>query len=92
MIGYFRVKRFEMSIRASRRNHSAFASADDLQREVALRRNLEEVFGISVAFESARATTEPTTPHSASHWQQRRFLRSSETDRLENDLRDAGLL
>ncbi|KAI0303704.1 hypothetical protein B0F90DRAFT_1809431 [Multifurca ochricompacta] len=74
MIGYFRVKRFELS------------------RDIALRRNLEDVFGISVVFEPESATAGFTPPHSANRVSQRGLFRTSEELRLENDLRDAGLL
>ncbi|KAI0254990.1 hypothetical protein BJV78DRAFT_1273649 [Lactifluus subvellereus] len=87
LIGYFRVKRFELSVRASRTNHS-----EDLQRDMALRRNLEDVFGITVELESEPATADLTPPHSAGRRQHRRYPRMSEEERLENDLRDAGLL
>jgi hypothetical protein len=55
MIGYFRVKRFEMSVRASRAGGPPALTAEDMQRDIALRRNLEEVFGISVAYDSEGA-------------------------------------
>src|ERR1700677_2903582 len=55
MLGYFRVKRFEMSVRASRTSGPPALTAEDVQRDIALRRNLEEVFGISVAYESEGA-------------------------------------
>jgi hypothetical protein len=93
LIGYFRVKRFELSVRASRTNPSALVAAEDLQRDAALRRNLEDVFGITVVFESEPATAGLTPSHGSSgRRQHRRFPRMSEEERLENDLRDAGLL
>ncbi len=100
MIGYFRVKRFEMSVRASRTRGPPALTAEDMQRDIALRRNLEEVFGISVVYESdgaaaaAAAAGRFVPPQSANtnRVQPGRLPRSSVELRLENDLRAAGLL
>ncbi|KAI9461575.1 metal homeostatis protein bsd2 [Lactarius psammicola] len=99
MIGYFRVKRFEMSVRASRTRGPPALTAEDIQRDIALRRNLEEVFGISVVYESEAAAAAAAAPggfmptHGANANRVRPPLpRSSIEMRLENDLRAAGLL
>jgi hypothetical protein len=96
IIGYFRVKRFEMSVRASRTGGPPALTAEDMQRDVALRRNLEEVFGISVVYESdgaaAAAVGDFVPPQNANRVQPSRLVRSSIEIRLENDLRAAGLL
>lgn len=94
MIGYFRVKRFELSVRASRVVPST-VSTEDIQRDVALRRNLEDVFGMSVVFDAnsaAAAAANPSSPHSTDAIQQSRVFRAIEDARLQNDLRNAGLL
>jgi len=97
IIGFFRVKRFEMSIRASRAAPPAL-STQDIQHDVALRRNLEDVFGISVVFDSESATAvaaaaNPPAPHSSDTPEhQGGILRAIEDARLQNDLRIAGLL
>ena len=93
IIGYFRVKRFELSVRAS---HAAppVLTPENAQRDVALRRNLEEVFGISVLFDSAvaAAATSPSTEQTADVAQQGGILQAIYEARLQNDLRNAGLI
>ncbi|KAI0267748.1 hypothetical protein BC834DRAFT_57370 [Gloeopeniophorella convolvens] len=92
LIGYFRVKRFELSVRASRGSPAAL-TAEDVQRDIALRRNLEDVFGISVVFESEAAALSMMTPPDTATMNQRMATpRTSEEVRLERDLRNAGLL
>jgi len=93
MIGYFRVKRFEMSVRASR-TVPASLSTEDIQRDVAFRRNLEDVFGINVVFDSETAATAANLAPSQSPDEMRRtrVFRAIEEARLQNDLRSAGLL
>ncbi|KAH9031784.1 hypothetical protein EDB85DRAFT_1958426 [Lactarius pseudohatsudake] len=100
MIGYFRVKRFEMSVRASRNGGAPPLTAEDIRRDMALRRNIEEVFGLGVVYESdgAAATTAaaggfvPPQSANANRVQPGGLPRSSIEIRLENDLRAAGLL
>jgi len=86
LIGFFRVKRFELSVRASR---TTPRSAEDIQQDVELRRNVEDMFGITILFESQSANADRTSPQTANRWPPRR---TSEDEQLENDLRDAGLL
>jgi len=86
MIGYFRVKRFEMSVRASRTRGPPALTAEDMQRDIALRRNLEEVFGISAGYESEGAAAAAGGPQSDGAAQ------ASVEMRLMNDLRAAGLI
>ena len=82
-----------MSVRASRTGGPPALTAEDFQRDVALRRNLEEVFGISVAYESDGAAVAAfIPPQSANGVHPGRLARSSVEIRLENDLRAAGLL
>ena len=90
MIGYFRVKRFELSVRASRTDPTSL-STEDIQRDVAFRRNLEDVFGINVVFDSPTAAT-LTPSHSPDARRQAGIVRAIEEARLQNDLRNAGLL
>jgi Protein of unknown function (DUF2370) len=89
LIGYFRVKRFELSVRASRTNP---LSAEDIQQDAVLRRNVEDMFGITIFFESQSVNADRSSPQTANRWPPRRNTRTSEEERLENDLRDAGLL
>jgi len=90
MIGYFRVKRFELSVRASHTVPTSL-STEDIQRDVAFRRNLEDVFGINVVFDSAAAAN-LTPSHTPDERRQARIVRAIEEARLQNDLRNAGLL
>jgi hypothetical protein len=101
LIGYFRVKRFELSVRASRGIPSSAAMSaaeNDMERNVTLRRNFEGVFGgVSVVFDSdlasAAAATNPTpNPASGRAPQDGVIFRAIEEARLQNDLRNAGLL
>src|SRR6266404_8110778 len=94
IIGFFRVKRFEMSVRASRTGGPPALTADDIQRDMALRRNLEEVFGIRVLYDSEVAAPAPTVVRTFAaqdaHGMQRGDPpRSSAEIRFENDLRAA---
>ena len=82
MIGYFRVKRFEMSVRASRTGGFPALTAEDMQRDIALRRNLEEVFGINAGYGSEGAAAAGGT----------NGAQDSVEMRLLNDLRSAGLI
>lgn len=93
MIGYFRVKRFELSVRASRTVPTTL-STEDIQRDVAFRRNLEDVFGINVVFDSDTAATEAnlSPSHGPDEMRQTRIFRAIEEARLQRDLRSAGLL
>ena len=92
-----------MSVRASRTGGPPALTAEDIQRDFALRRNLEEVFGISVVYESESAATAAAAaaatavggfvrPQSANRVPTGRLARTSVEVRLENDLRAAGLL
>jgi len=95
IIGYIRVKRFELSVRASRARGNLAPTADEIQGDIALRRNLQDVFGISVVYESdaaAAAVGGFMPPQSANRVHPSRLARSSVEIRLENDLRAAGLL
>lgn len=92
MIGYFRVKRFEMSVRASRTRGPPALTAEDMRRDIALRRNLEEVFGINASYELESAAVAAGGPQSANGGQAGRTGQSSVEMRLVNDLRAAGLI
>jgi hypothetical protein len=92
-LGYVRVKRFEMSIRAA---HAQGAGAggftpEDAGRDAALRRNLEEVFGITIRpradDEAPGALMRGPAPRDEN---EARVMQ--EEARLERDLRAAGLL
>jgi hypothetical protein len=99
-IGFFRVKRFELSVRASHAIPSSPAATaeNDVERSVMLRRNFEGVFGgVSVVFDSdlavAAAASHPTPNHASSRARQDGVIcRAIEEARLQNDLRNAGLL
>jgi len=101
LISYFRVKRFELSVRASRAvpPSSAMSTAENDERNVMLRRNFEGVFGgVSVVFNSelavAAATSPAVTPQRGSDRTQQGgvIFQAIEEARLQNDLRNAGLL
>jgi hypothetical protein len=104
LIGYFRVKRFELSVRASRAIPSSSSSpamsaaGNDVEHDVTLRRNFEGVFGgVSVVFNRDLVTTavaaNPTPNHASGRAHQSGVIfRVIEEARLQNDLRNAGLL
>jgi hypothetical protein len=113
LLGYFRVKRFELSVRASRAipsspSPSAAAAAaatmsaavNNVERDVMLRRHFEGVFGgVSVVFDSdlaaaVAAAGNPTPNHTSdrAHQNGSVVFRAIEEARLQNDLRNAGLL
>jgi hypothetical protein len=74
------------------------AAENDADRNVMLRRNLEGVFGgVSVVFGSdlvaAAAAANPTPNHTSGRAHQNgAIFRAIEEARLQNDLRNAGLL
>jgi hypothetical protein len=105
LIGYFRVKRFELSVRASRASPSSSSSAsamsaaeNDVERDVMLRRNFEGIFGgVSVVFNSnlvaAAVSANPAPNHTSGIAHQNgAIFRAIEEARLQSDLRNAGLL
>ena len=98
LIGYFRVKRFELSVRASRTTPPSALSPDDIERNVMLRRNLEDVWGgVRVVFDSEMAASvaaaSPAPQHGSDRTQRSGMVfRAIEEARLQNDLRNAGLL
>ena len=106
LIGYFRVKRFELSVRASRATPSSSstmsAAGNDVEHDVTLRRNFEGIFGgVSVVFNRDLVTTaaaaSPTPNHASGPGSGRAhqnavIFRVIEEARLQNDLRNAGLL
>lgn len=105
LIGYFRVKRFELSVRASRTIPSSSsatamsAAENDVERDVMLRRNFEGVFGggVSVVFDSnlvvAAAAANPTPNRASGRAHQNgAIFRAIDEARLQHDLRNAGLL
>lgn len=99
LIGYFRVKRFELSVRASRAIPSPMsATENDVERNVTLRRNFEGLWGgVSVVFDSNLAATAAAVNTTANCTSNRAdqsgvISRAIEEARLQNDLRNAGLL
>jgi len=98
LIGYFRVKRFELSVRASRTTPPSALSPDDIERNVMLRRNLEDAWGgVRVVFDSEMAASvaaaSPASQHGSDRAQRSGMVfRAIEEARLQNDLRNAGLL
>jgi len=74
------------------------AAENDVERDVMLRRNFEGVFGgVSVVFNSnlvtAAASANPTPNPAAGRARQNgAIFRAIEEARLQNDLRNAGLL
>lgn len=78
IIGFYRVKRWEKSIRQAA-NPPATRSTEQVQQDIETRRNIERVFGIYEAEQP-----EPPTPNTAQ-------LNEAEA-RLQRDLREAGLL
>ncbi|KAH7884547.1 metal homeostatis protein bsd2 [Phlebopus sp. FC_14] len=74
LIGFWRVKHWESSIRAA--NSRGPPTPEEIERDIAIRRNLAQVFGLPALEEN-----EPLPPHV-----------QLEEARIEQDLRTAGLL
>jgi hypothetical protein len=72
-IGYWRVKRWEKSIRSA----STPITAEDIERDIAIRRNLESVLGISFVDDNRDARAQEVY---------------AQEQRLTRDLRAAGLI
>lgn len=80
-----------MSIRAAHRQGQY--APEEAQRENALRRNLEEVFGISIAAEErAQQEEQQRQQERPADSPERTAQIAAEEARLERDLRAAGLL
>ncbi|KZV61733.1 hypothetical protein PENSPDRAFT_618809 [Peniophora sp. CONT] len=94
IIGYVRVKRFELSIRAATRQGGGQYTPEEATRENALRRNLEEVFGISISAEerAQQEQQQQQAPAPAAISPERHAEIDAAEARLERDLRAAGLL
>ncbi|KAI0034342.1 hypothetical protein K488DRAFT_45632 [Vararia minispora EC-137] len=96
IIGYVRVKRFEMSIRAAQVQNTPM-SPEDARRHAAIRRAFEEVFGFTLeSHEEPRPRSQPREAPAprvthAPRDEREAELMAQET-RLEHDLREAGLL
>ncbi|KAI0319196.1 hypothetical protein OF83DRAFT_1170396 [Amylostereum chailletii] len=86
IIGYLRVKRFEMSIRASNSQNPVPMTLEDRAREEALQRRIEEVFGITVIYANNDARPSQAIPHSEGP------PTAAEEARLEHALRQSGFL
>jgi hypothetical protein len=92
IIGYWRVKHWETSIRAS--SNRGPVTAEDIDRDIAIRRNIEQVFGIGFGVEDEGESSRRNDSRSG-----RDTLHSNPVDqqslqeaRLARDLRAAGLL
>ncbi|GLB40475.1 putative protein of unknown function (DUF2370) [Lyophyllum shimeji] len=89
LIGYYRVKRWESSLRAASAPPappSPMATPEQIERDIAIRRNISNVFGVSFdAEEEAQAQTRLERARAV-----QRAMR--EDARLTRDLRAAGLL
>jgi len=92
IIGYWRVKHWETSIRAS--SNRGPVTAEDIDRDIAIRRNIEQVFGIGFGVEDEGESSRRNESRSG-----RDTLHSNPVDqqslqeaRLARDLRAAGLL
>ncbi|KAK7032949.1 metal homeostatis protein BSD2 [Favolaschia claudopus] len=90
-IGFWRIKRWESSIRAS----STPITAEDVQRDAAIRRNIENVFGFSFGEEQRNDPRQPTLPVHTDENGSIVIIPTQELleeARLARDLRAAGLL
>jgi len=92
IIGFWRVKHWEASIRASSSREPV--TSEDVDRDVAIRRNIERVFGLAYVVEgegreSPRRTEEDGQPSPMPDPSERAL---EEEARLERALRDSGLL
>lgn len=97
VIGYWRVKRWETSIRASSNREPL--TAEDANREITIRRNIEQVFGIGMRGEEEVAGGGRESSRGDESWFERDVRHSNPVDqqtlheaRLARDLRAAGLL
>ncbi|KAJ7284900.1 metal homeostatis protein bsd2 [Mycena rebaudengoi] len=86
-IGFWRIKRWEHSIRAAA--SAPPITAEDVERDAAVRRNLESVFGFSFERSEPRAPREIPRAHDERGIPTQELL---EEARLARDLRAAGLL
>ncbi|KAA1467600.1 hypothetical protein DENSPDRAFT_877451 [Dentipellis sp. KUC8613] len=94
IIGYVRVKRYELSIRAS---STRSVTPDDTERDVALRRNLTEIFAMPLTEEDGQNEQAPPMQPIGSgrplvHLDEEAARGLIMEARLEHDLRAAGLL
>ncbi|ETW83128.1 hypothetical protein HETIRDRAFT_316296 [Heterobasidion irregulare TC 32-1] len=97
LIGFFRVKRFEISVRmAAVRAQGPPPTAEDVQREMAIRRNLEDAFGLGVEIDDGTPGVPPPrggrVQLSTAEVDMEHARRIIQEARLEHDLRAAGLL
>lgn len=80
LIGFWRVKRWESSIRAS--NAQGSPTPEEIERDITTRRNLEEVFGLPLEDMSSSPQTLPRIPTRA----------ELDEARLRRDLQAAGMI
>ncbi|KAJ7914824.1 metal homeostatis protein bsd2 [Mycena leptocephala] len=87
-IGFWRIKRWESSIRST----SAPITAEDIERDAAVRRNIESVFGFSFGEEEGRERRQPVRRDENGTIVVIPTQELLEEARLARDLRAAGLL
>jgi hypothetical protein len=98
VIGFWRVKHWEMSIRASANRGPI--TAEDINRDIAIRRNIEHVFGLGLGGQDEREgeARETSGRHEATSGEDVRHSNPISDQqllheaRLTRDLRAAGLL
>ncbi|KIM84146.1 hypothetical protein PILCRDRAFT_87611 [Piloderma croceum F 1598] len=94
IIGYWRVKHWEMSIRSS---HRGSITPEDINRDIAIRRNIEQVFGIGTGEgdeeeSGARQTSRRNETGGLQHSNPIPDQQTLHDARLARDLRAAGLM
>jgi hypothetical protein len=88
IIGFWRVKRWESSIRASSTSNAPI----DVERDIAIRRNIEQVFGTGYEEEDRHQETRGIRGTDGGRSIAVPDRATLEAERLTRDLRDAGLL
>jgi hypothetical protein len=94
IIGYWRVKHWEMSIRSS---HRGSITPDDINRDITIRRNIEQVFGIGMGEgdEEESGARQSSRRNETGELQHSNPIPDQQTlhdARLARDLRAAGLM
>ena len=90
VVGYWRVKHWEHSIRSSQ--NRVPGTPEDLEREIAIRRNIEQVFGIGLSGDSNESTRNSRRREGSGHSNPISDQQRLDEERLTRDLRAAGLL
>ena len=90
VVGYWRVKHWEHSIRSSQ--NRVPVTPEDVEHEMAIRRNIEQVFGIGPSGDSNEPPRSSRRRERSGHSDPISVQQRLDEERLTRDLRAAGLL